>query len=511
MSDAFDTEHLPKARAAAKGNGNGHDHDVNPVAVLRALASDLVSRGSIASIAGITFGGKRDLYEVLGYARTLTVRQYRERYQRGDIAARIVEAFPKATWSGGAEVIEDEDPESETQFEADWLGLEKRLQPWTALARADILAGLGSFAILLIGAPGKTEEELPSMASPDEILYLAPYGPEEVQVVTWEENPEEPRYGLPLLYEVRRVTRTMQGKAPRTSSFRVHWTRAIHVADGLLDDRVNGTPRLEKVWNQLDNLDKVLGGGSEAFWLRVNQGTHWDVQPDVKIDADGIKKLKEEAEEFSHQLRRSIATRGVKLDVKGSDVAPFKTPMEAIISIVSGATGIPQRILLGSERGELASTQDKENWNERVTTRRDEFGEPLIRQLVDRLTQSGALTMPVEYEIRWPEIAELTMGEQAVVADAWSKLSTQAGGPVVTPEEIRDRVLRLPKLDEAQLAAIAEADAQKKAEEAAKFEAQLKLAPPQLGPDGKPLPPQPPGKPIVPGVKPPFVKGPPKP
>jgi hypothetical protein len=234
-------------------------------------------------------------------------------------------------------------------------------------------------------------------------------------------------------------------------SRRVHWTRAIHIADGLLEDQVNGTPRLEKVWNRLDDLDKVVGGGSEAFWLRVNQGFHWNIDKDVKITPEQVKKLEAEAEEFAHQLRRTMATRGMKLDVKGSDVSTFNNQVMSIISLISGATGIPQRILLGSERGELASTQDKENWNERVAARRGEFGEPVIRQFVSRLTDRGALPKPEKYDVRWPEIQTLTQEEQAGVAQTWAGLNTSAGDTVVTAAEIRDRVLRLDPLDAEQM------------------------------------------------------------
>lgn len=421
----------------------------NVISMIRHLASDLTARSTWASLAGLTFGGKRDLYKALGYPRKITTQEYRERYNRGDISARIVEAFPKATWASGVELVEDEDPKTVTAFEEDFEALQDRLQVWSMISRADILAGLGQFAVLLIGAEGKTEDELPRMSSQEDILYLVPYGPEETYVDTWENDPQSERFGLPLMYTIRRVTRATSGtRAPQTQTFRVHWTRIIHIADGLLDDRTYGTARLERVWNRLDDLDKVIGGGSEAFWLRVNQGTQFDVGPDVKMDPDAIQKTKDQAEEFAHNLRRTLVTRGITMNQKGSDVSTFNNQVMSIVSILSGATGIPQRILLGSERGELASTQDKENWNERVDDRRRTYGEPIVRQFVDRLIEHGALPEPEEYSVRWPDIKALTQQEQATVASTWAGLNTRAGGTVVTPAEIRDRILGLDELEE---------------------------------------------------------------
>lgn len=425
------------------------------VGTLRALGSDLAARAGIASAAGLTFGGKRDLYQALGYTRQITIKDYRDRFNRGDIAARIVTAYPNATWGGGAEIVESEDPENITALEEDFNSLERRLGLWTLFLRADILAGLGAFSVLLIGAKGDPKTPLPSMSGPDDVLYLAPYGPQEVTVLTWEDDPQNERYGLPKTYEVRRtsISQTSGAKTPQEKSFVVHWSRVIHVADGLLDDRTNGTPRLEKVWNRLDDLDKVVGGGSEAFWMRVHQGYHWDIESDMEVDDDTIKKLKSEAEEMAHQMRRTMATRGMKVTALGSDVSPFNNQVTAIMSLISGATGIPQRILLGSERGELASTQDKENWNERVESRRDEYGTPLVRTFVDRLIDAGALPEPADdYTVRWPDITSLTQTDQAAVATAWAGLNQRAGGVVVTPEEIRDRVLGLDKLTDAQIA-----------------------------------------------------------
>ena len=47
----------------------------------------------------------------------------------------------------------------------------------------------------------------------------------------------------------------------------VHASRVIHVAEDILDDEVYGIPRLEPLYNYLDDLLKVVGGSAEMFWL----------------------------------------------------------------------------------------------------------------------------------------------------------------------------------------------------------------------------------------------------
>jgi hypothetical protein len=417
---------------------------VASIGVFRA-ASELIGRARTAMMAGITFGGDRDIYTALGYQRTLGPSDYRDRYRRNGIAARVVEAKPEATWRGGAELVEDEDPESVTEFEGEWDALQERLHVWPTLSRLDILAGLGEYAVLLVGAPGDLATPMPKLIGGQEgVLYLAPYSQQDVSVTTWEEDTENPRYGLPLTYAMRRTSARNRKPGGQT----VHWTRVLHVADGILDDRTCGAPRLERVWNDVDNLEKVAGGGSEAFWRRVHRGMQFDIDQAATVDQAAIDAAKEQIVEYENGLRRILTTRGIDIKELGGDVSNIGPNVTSIISLISGATGIPQRVLLGSERGELASTQDRENWAERVKDRRDSFAEPqVVRPLVRMLQDAGALpATPDGYDVRWPDLDELGEQTRAEVAERWAGLNQKAGDVVVTSAEIRDRVLKLDRL-----------------------------------------------------------------
>lgn len=412
---------------------------------LRAL-SDVAQRSRLASSAGLSFGGNRDFYQALGYKRIISIDDYRTRFERNAIARRIVTALPDATWRGGAEIVEDEDPNADTEFEKAWNLLAGRTRVWSKLHRADVLAGLGRYAVLLIGAAGDLATELPRMNGPDGVAFLAPFSEYDVTVDSLVGDRTSQRFGLPELYKFKRLI----GSSIRSTIVEepVHWSRVIHIAEGLLSDEIFGPPRLECVWNLLDDLDKVTGGGSESFWLRAHQGFVASLDPDMKIGPEDIVALKEQVEEFAHQIRRSIAARGVKYEALGSDVAPIDKHVDALISQISAGCRTPKRILMGSERGELASSQDQENWDDQVSDRRDEFADPqCVRQLVDRLITYGALPTPVEYETRWP-MRELNDKGRAEVADMWASINQKNGSIVVTVDEIRDRVLELPPLEE---------------------------------------------------------------
>lgn len=467
------------------------------------VASSIISRAALAVRAGVTFGGKRDTYKALGYERVLLPKDYRARYRRGGVAARVVEALPKATWRGGAELIEDQDPTTTTEFEEAFVELDNRLGIWAVCMRADVLAGLGNYSVILLGAPGELDTELPKTVKAEQLAYLQAFSEEDCLVSKFDDDSSSERFGLPVEYQFNRGASTVrQGAAQVKFSRTVHWTRVIHVADEALDDRVNGTPRLERVWNYLDDLDKVVGGGAEAFWKRADRGLIFEVDPELQMDEEEANKVQEATDELLHDMRRTLAVRGMKPMPLGSDVANFAAPLDAVLTLIAGASGIPKRILAGSERGELASTQDRENWETRVTDRRHDFAEPVVvRPLVQRLMDRKVLPQVEEYIVQWPEIESLTEVERADVATKWAGLNTASGDTVVLPAEIRDKVLRLEPIKEEDLAAYEE----KKAEEAeAQMEAQRQSMEDAAKIAGKM--PKPGGPPPAPGKKPAFGK-----
>ena len=417
--------------------------------MMKVLETVLLSRSELASRAGVTFGGKRDTFAVLGFKKDLKVEDYRQRYERGSVAGRIIDAFPKATWRGnGGEILETEDVETTTAFEEQFMDLATRLKVWSIFKRADILAGLGRYSIILIGAPGDYAKPL-ERATADSIAFLNPVAEDNADIKTWDRDPTSPRFGKPLIYTLKGLTADQKSTARD-----VHYTRVLHIADNLLDDEVYGQPRLKRVWNDLDNLDKIVGAGSEAFWLRAHQGFQFNVDKDLKPSPAELEDMRNQVDEFVHGIRRAVRTRGVSIDTLGSDVADFANNAFCCISLISAGTELPQRILMGSERGELASTQDRDNWTERVQDRRDDFAGPsVVRQFVDRMIELGALPEPVEYEVFWPAVNDLTDEQRLDVAIKYAEINAKAGEVVVTANEIRDLALDLEPLDPEELPA----------------------------------------------------------
>lgn len=202
-------------------------------------------------------------------------------------------------------------------------------------------------------------------------------------------------------------------------------------------------PRLERIWNRLDDLEKIVGGGSEAFWKTVFQGMQLDVDKDMEITEPAKKELQEQIDQFEHGMRRVMRTRGVKVNMLGADTSNFGENADTLLDLIAGSKRIPKRILLGSERGELASTQDRENWHAEVSNRRTQFcGPRVVHPLFDRLIKYGYLRAPkgAKYWVVWPKLG-LTLTETSQVAERLSKVNEAMLETVVTGADIRDKVL----------------------------------------------------------------------
>lgn len=435
---------------------------------LHSLTSDLTQRLEFASRFayyrdGMSFGGKRDMYRVLGYPRVLRPAHYRDRYYRGGITARIVEAYPRATWYGGADITETDDASPDaadatardtaadpTDFEIAFKSLVKNLNLWSELMRADILKGLGQYAVIIIGAPGDMSTELPRLRSVDDILYIRSLPEDFARILSINKDTSSPRFGQPEFYQCwlgtpnsYQVTDSA-GNLGSMPPQRVHWSRIIHLAEGCLLDNVYGKPTLRPIWNLLDDLDKIVGGGAEAAWKRMDPGMQIDIDPSIRMTPDEEDRLDEKLEAFQDGESRTLQTKGTKINMLAAQVSQFAANQDAIVHLLSASTGLPHRILTGSERGEQSSMQDRDNWSDRVSERRREYGVPTLRCVIDRLQTYGALPEVEEYDVSWPDVEELNEAEKATIAFTISQANAQqaasGGTPVMSGDEIRDEV-----------------------------------------------------------------------
>jgi len=376
--------------------------------------SELLARMTFANMLGTdTYGGTRDIYQALGYPKEITFSTYWNRYLRHDIAKAIIDRPVKASWKGTIDVIETI-KEDDSEFEKAWKELDKKLKLKSIFIRADKLTGIGRYSILFLGLSDVTNREgLKNPVSKStnkklELLYVKPLSEDQAEISKYDEDPKSERYGQPLYYGVKITTGTS------VTTVNVHYTRVVHLVEDPVDDEVLGTPRLRAVFNRLVDLEKLVGGDAEMFWRGARPGYTGEVSPDYQMTEEMFTSLKEQIDEFENNLRRVLINEGVKYNALAQQIADPINHVDVQMQMISAVTGIPKRILTGSERGELSSAQDKLEWVSYVTSRREEQNEPMIlRPFIDKCIEVGVLPEPATpYMIVWDKMFSLSDKEK---------------------------------------------------------------------------------------------------
>ena len=374
---------------------------------IQALTSMLVGRANLAARLGQQYGGDRDIYQALGYKLILDYQDFLARYVRQDIAKAIIDRPVKATWQGELELIESEETEK-TDFERAWDDLNRKYKLRTLFARVDRLTGIGRYGVILLGLDDvvRIEDYEKPVTGKKKLLYVKPFGEEAAQITTYESDPRNPRYGMPLIYTIQ-VADVSSGSS---KIVRVHYSRVIHIVDDNLESEIYGTPRLEAVFNRLFDLEKLVGGDAEMFWRGARPGFHGKLDKDFTMTAESKEGLKDQFEEYDHNLLRFLITEGVDLNSLAQQIADPTGHVDAQIQMISAVTGIPKRVLTGSERGQLASDQDAREWKTFVQSRREDHAEPhILRPFVDRIIELGILPSPVEYyKVDWLDLFSIS-------------------------------------------------------------------------------------------------------
>lgn len=404
---------------------------------------------NLALRAGLAFNGARDYYNVFGYPRVLTVELLLAKYERQDLATRVVDMPPESTWAyppmiGVAKEkdgLRDVSVDTTSEFAKRWIELTQLGQLWPAVLQADKLCAFDSFSIIWLGLPGKADTQAPQIRNPEDILYMTALGAGNVKIKTYEQDTANPRFGQPLMYEV-----SMDRADGSKFTSAVHWSRVVHVADLPLQGKMFAIPRLARVYNLLEDIFKVAGASAETYWLIANRGMQVDVDKEMSFQKGDEEALSAELDEYQHQLRRYIRTRGVKITNLGSEVADPSGTFDKLLGLLAAATSIPQRILLGAEAGQLASEQDRANWAEYIERRRITYAQPyILLPIVQRLEMLGLVKKGTSKNMVfvWPDAFHQSPLEQAETMSAKARAlinisrQSQYGTPYVGRKEAR--------------------------------------------------------------------------
>lgn len=439
------------------------------------LASAVVSRQLLAQRMGFQYGGNRNIYAALGYPEEheLTYEWFYNRWARQDVASAVIDRPVDECWNSFIGVSDNNDVDG-SLLRREWNALNKRVKLNRHLISLDKTMGLGHYAVLLLGfSDVKKPNDWGRPVTKSRGLklnFVRAVSEEDARISEFEQDSSNERFGQPKFYSVSIGNRTGRVAIDQTAeqislSAKVHHSRVIHVAHGGLDVNVYGMPRLKRIANRLVDLDKLIGGDAEMFWRGARPGYTASPQDDFTMDSAQIDDLIDQLQEFENDLRRFITTEGYNIDALEQQFADPANHVDIQFQAISAQTGIPKRILMGSERGELASSQDLGQWTKLIKSKAEDQVEPIIiNPLVDKLMSYGVLPPVTEYVTLWEDWFAPSKAERAKIggdrAKAWKDYS-QSNTDQLPPRAAKKYILGL---DEDEIDDV-EAEVEEQAEE----------------------------------------------
>lgn len=381
---------------------------VSRIRSYEAIATDLLARSNLSSKLGWSYEDDRRLYKALGYPEEadLNWKYYWNKYDRNEVASAIINRPVRATWKGELAIVEPDTNVQDSPLNKKWKELNKQFKIKARLKKLDTLTGIGNYAVMLFGLNDiKQDSDWKNpVQGKRNLVYIKQVSETEAVIDQWETDSSNERYGKPKIYRVKIAE---AGKPGNFKDLLVHHSRILHVIDNSLVNEVYGIPRLKAVINRLVDVEKLLGGDAEMFWRGARPGYHAKPEEGYSIGEDEESQLETELDKYEHDLRRFITATGVDITALEQQVVDPSSHLDVQLQAISAQTGIPKRILVGSERGELSSSQDADQWNSLIQERKEEYAEPeILRPFIDKLIEYKILVVKDdEYNVLWEDMS----------------------------------------------------------------------------------------------------------
>jgi hypothetical protein len=437
---------------------------VKDIKVNRSLDGPWNSRAkSLMSWFGSVFSDgntKHDFYGDFGWPEFLRFEDYYRMFTRMGIAQAAIEKTIGKTWETNPALYEapttDGKRPDETPIEE---AIRKRfsaLRVWQVLMEADRRAMVGQYAgvILRIGDGKMFDQPVtgPVIGGLEALRELIPAWQGQLTVAEYGSDPMSDSYGKPVMYTFNEVG--LFGTEATGRQFKVHPDRVILWS---ADTTINARSSLAPGFNALITLQKVSGAGGEGFWKNAKSGLIFEVDKDARLTnlaAPGGGKaptigddMNEAAEAYNLGFDKAIVAQGMTVKTTPVTLPSPEHFYAAPLQEFAASFSIPLKILIGSQSGERASTEDSGEWAKTCMSRRENQTRPNAMMLVNRLVTFGILDQG-DWSLEWADLTDATPDQKldraAKMADINAKTPSEW---VFIPEEIRAEVGKEP-LDE---------------------------------------------------------------
>ena len=403
---------------------------------------------------------KHHTYYDFGYPDVIEFDDYYRMFKRNGFASAGVRHAVDKTWRDYPWLLEKTtEPHDETQREREFREAADRLDWWGNLKDADLKSRVGHYAGVILRYADGLLPSMPvvdgSVRGLDKLVDIIPVYEQQLIPMEFDTDPTSLTYGKPTMYQFNEAAVGAK-TADKCRQFQVHPDRVLIWSK---DGSIHGDPVLEPGFNHLIDIEKITGSGGEGFWKNAKSAPVLEVKPEANL-AQLAQMLGVAVEDMADRLDEVVAgwqkgfdqllmLQGIEAKTLG---VTLPQPSEFLAGPLQGfAASInePLKILVGSQTGERASTEDAREWDSFIMSRRENYVKPNIMRLVRKLVRAGVMA-DIEWVIFWSDLTEDSMDEKIARADKMAGINQKmlgTGERAYTADEIRDVTGHLPLND----------------------------------------------------------------
>lgn len=405
---------------------------------------------------------KHDHYKDFGYPEEVTFDLAYKAYTRNGLASAGVDKTVAKTWQDAPWLQEfardDGDDTPETKLEADIRKRFSELRFWQQLAEADRrgLVGAYSGVILQLADDQAFDQPVTRVSGGlDGLVEVIPAWEGQLTVSAWHSDQRDAAtYGKPKMFAFQEAAVDQSKSQPR--QFNVHPDRVVIWSK---DGTVNGRSFLAPGYNDLVTLEKISGAGGEGFWKNAKSGLSLQIDKDAKIESmaqamgvevtEVVDKMEEQVKDFNAGFDASLLMQGITATPMQVTLPSPEHFWAAPLQSYAASIFMPLKILVGSQSGERASTEDAAEWNKTAMSRRTGEVIPNIMDIVRRFVRFGILA-DKDWHLDWSDLTETSQEAKVALADKMADVNQKmkdTGEFVFTTEEMRGVTGREPLTD----------------------------------------------------------------
>ena len=385
-----------------------------------------------------------------------------EAYTRNGIANAGVDKTVEKTWQDLPYLQEFQrdgtkgGDQKETTLEAAIRQRFSDLRVWQHMAEADRRGMVGSYSALILRfADNKQLREPVDRVNGGltGLVEVIPAWEGQIKPSAWNTDQTSEGYGQPTMFQ---FNESAVGETAQPRSFDIHPDRVIVWSK---DGTLNGRSALEPGYNDLLSLSKIIGAGGEGFYKNAKSGLSIEIDKDAKLDsmaaamgvqtADVVDKIDEQVESFNRGFDKSLMTQGMKVTPIQVSLPSPEHFFAVAAQSFAASMKIPMKILVGSQTGERASTEDAEEWSRTCMGRRTNQVIPAILTFVGRLEQVGILPAK-DWFLSWSDLTDASIADKVALADKMADVNVKmkdTGEFVFTIDDMRSVADREPLSD----------------------------------------------------------------